>query len=99
MRIGEFAKICGTKISVLRHYDNEGLFTPDYTDRFTGYRYYSAEQIIIFKKITALKKAGFSLNEIKSVLLKSDNTQIILDCISEKNQGSRNCLLILKKQN
>ncbi|MBQ6819383.1 MAG: MerR family DNA-binding transcriptional regulator, partial [Clostridia bacterium] len=25
MQIGEFARICNTKISVLRHYDKEGL--------------------------------------------------------------------------
>lgn len=30
MQIGEFAKICHTKISVLRHYDKEGLLQPDY---------------------------------------------------------------------
>jgi len=84
MRIGEFSKTCGTKTSVLRHYDKEGLITPDFIDRFTGYRYYSAEQIGVFKKITALKKAGFSLKEIKIVLSKSDNTQIILDQICKK---------------
>ncbi|MDR0949886.1 MAG: MerR family transcriptional regulator, partial [Lachnospiraceae bacterium] len=55
MQIGEFAKICETKISVLRHYDKEGLLTPDFIDRFTGYRYYRADQIITFKKIAALK--------------------------------------------
>jgi DNA-binding transcriptional MerR regulator len=84
MRIGEFADVCGTKISVLRHYDKEGLITPDFIDNFTGYRYYCAEQIGTFKKITALKKAGFSLKEIKSVLSKMDNTQIILDQIGKK---------------
>lgn len=84
MRIGEFAEICDTRISVLRHYDKEGLLLPDFIDRFTGYRYYSANQIISFKKITALKKAGFSLKEIKSILSKSDNTKVILDSISRK---------------
>lgn len=84
MQIGEFAEICETKISVLRHYDKEGLITPDFIDRFTGYRYYRAEQIGIFKKITALKKAGFSLKEIKSILSEADNVPIILDQISKK---------------
>ena len=75
MQIGAFAKICGTKISVLRHYDKEGLLQPDYVDRFTSYRYYSAEQIPIFLRITALKKAGFSLPEIRQMLshLQSDS--------------------------
>lgn len=38
MKIGEFAKLCGTKISVLRHYDKEKLLEPQYTDVFSGYR-------------------------------------------------------------
>ena len=29
MQIGAFAKLCETKISVLRHYDREGLLVPD----------------------------------------------------------------------
>lgn len=68
MKIGEFAKICGTKISVLRHYDKEKLLIPEYTDVFSGYRYYSSEQILTFYRITALKKAGFTLHEIKDFI-------------------------------
>lgn len=74
MQIGEFAAICNTKISVLRHYDKEGLLKPDYIDEFTGYRYYSKEQAEIFKKISALKAAGFSLSEIRELL--SENKSI-----------------------
>lgn len=84
MRIGEFAEVCGTRISVLRHYDKEGLLAPDFTDRFTGYRYYAADQIAAFQRISALKKAGFSLKEIKAVLACPDNTQCILDGIERK---------------
>ncbi|MFT4147019.1 MAG: MerR family transcriptional regulator, partial [Mobilitalea sp.] len=84
MRIGEFAEVCKTRISVLRHYDKEGLLPPNFIDRFTGYRYYSANQVNVFRKITALKKAGFSLKEIKSVLSKSNNTNLILDSINRK---------------
>ena len=61
MKIGEFAKLCSTRISVLRHYDKEKLLVPEYTDAFSGYRYYSSEQLLVFRRITALKKAGFSL--------------------------------------
>lgn len=68
MKIGEFAKMCGTKISVLRHYDKEKLLEPLYTDKFSGYRYYSPEQILAFYRINALKKAGFSLQEIREIL-------------------------------
>lgn len=87
MQIGEFAKICNTKITILRHYDREGLLIPDYVDPFTGYRHYSKEQIPIFFRITALKKAGFSLSEIKDVLFSYQNNEEILS-LFEKKQAS-----------
>ena len=68
MRIGEFAKMCNTKISVLRHYDKLGLLKPVYIDRFTEYRYYDKSQTTVFERIGELKKAGFSLSEIKRML-------------------------------
>lgn len=84
MQIGEFAKICDTKISVLRHYDKEGLLAPDYVDRFTGYRYYSQEQKQLFVRITALKKAGFTLGEIKAVLSFCQSNEQLLTLFENK---------------
>ena len=73
MQIGEFAKLCGANVSLLRHYDKLGLLSPVYTDRVTGYRYYSPAQVETFRVIGELKKAGFSLNEIEVML--EPNTQ------------------------
>lgn len=84
MQIGEFARVCDTKISVLRHYDKEGLLIPDYIDKFTGYRYYSKEQIPIFVRITALKEAGFTLCEIKKVLSSCNSREQILSLFENK---------------
>ena len=84
MQIGEFAKICDTRISVLRHYDKEGLLVPDYVDHFTGYRYYSEEQKQLFVRITALKKAGFTLKEIKEVLSSCQSNEQLLTLFESK---------------
>ncbi|MBQ9779310.1 MAG: MerR family transcriptional regulator [Clostridia bacterium] len=84
MQIGEFARICDTKVSVLRHYDKEGLLIPDYVDNFTGYRYYSKEQIPIFVRITALKQAGFTLPEIKTILSSCESREQILSLFESK---------------
>lgn len=84
MQIGEFARICDTKITVLRHYDKEGLLEPDYVDTFTGYRYYSEAQIPVFFRITALKKAGFSLAEIKNILKSCENNDALLSLFENK---------------
>lgn len=77
MKIGEFAKVCGTRISVLRHYDRLGLLRPVYIDRFTEYRYYDESQTAVFKQIGDLKAAGFSLSEIKTLLYSGDGGEII----------------------
>ena len=74
MKIGEFAKACGTKISVLRHYDSEGLLRPVYIDRFTEYRYYDKSQIAVYERISALKAVGFTLAEIRTMLYSDEHT-------------------------
>lgn len=61
MKIGEFAKVCGISVSALRYYDEQGVLSPVYIDKFTGYRYYSEGQVDVCKKIGMLKNAGFSL--------------------------------------
>ena len=43
MKIGEFAQLCHTNISLLHYYQKTGLLFPDYVDPFTGYRYYTSE--------------------------------------------------------
>ncbi len=68
MKIGEFAKVAGMPISVLRHYDKEGLLCPDYVDHFSGYCYYSADQIGQVRNIELLKSVGLSLKDIKDIL-------------------------------
>ncbi len=77
MKIGEFAKACKTRISVLRHYDELGLLRPCYVDRFTEYRYYDESQTAVFEKIQSLKAAGFSLSEIKLLLYSRDEAAVL----------------------
>lgn len=86
MKIGEFAKICGTRISVLRHYDKEKLLVPEHTDIFSGYRYYSSEQIITFHRITALKKAGFTLQEIRTIIYSDKSDEEITEKFLKKEK-------------
>ena len=95
MQIGEFSKICNTKISVLRHYDKAGLLQPVYTDPFTGYRYYGKEQIAEYLKIATLKKAGFTLPEIKKIFDERRNSDAILEMFRKKKAELEETLLHL----
>lgn len=65
-RIGEFSSMTGLSIRTLRYYDEIDLLTPAEIDLFTGYRYYSEEQLKDVKTIEVLKEVGFSLEEIKN---------------------------------
>ena len=67
-RIGEFSKIAQVPASQLRYYDEIGLFTPIQTDRETGYRYYSVQQLAALNRILALKDLGLSLEQIKRLV-------------------------------
>jgi DNA-binding transcriptional MerR regulator len=63
-RIGEFSQIAQVPGSLLRYYDEIGLFKPAQIDPWTGYRYYSAKQLPRLHRILALKELGLTLEQI-----------------------------------
>jgi DNA-binding transcriptional MerR regulator len=67
-KIGEFSKICRVPAKTLRYYDAIGLLKPAEVDRFTGYRYYSVQQLARLNRILALKDLGLSLEQIGRLL-------------------------------
>jgi predicted transcriptional regulator YdeE/DNA-binding transcriptional MerR regulator len=64
LKIGDFSRIAQVTVKALRHYAEMGLLTPAWIDRFTGYRYYSLDQLPRLNRILALKDLGFSLEQI-----------------------------------
>ncbi len=73
---GQMSKICGVSLKTLRHYDKIGLLKPERTDAFMGYRYYEESQIGSMLLIGRLKRYGFSLTEIQSLLALTDHQQL-----------------------
>ena len=67
-KIGDFSRIAQVSVKALRHYGELGLFKPAWIDRYTGYRYYTAEQMPRLNRILALKDLGFSLEQITKLL-------------------------------
>ncbi|MGC6768839.1 MerR family transcriptional regulator [Enterococcus sp. LJL51] len=66
-RIGIFSKMNHVTIKALRHYDDVGLLKPQYIDPENGYRYYSSSQLPTLHQLLALRKIGYTLEEIKQV--------------------------------
>jgi DNA-binding transcriptional MerR regulator len=67
-KIGDFSKLCRIPTSMLRYYADIGLLEPAHTDKLTGYRYYTADQLHRLNRILALRDLGLSLEQIKTVL-------------------------------
>lgn len=64
LKAGEFASLCRVKKDTLLHYDHIGILKPEYVAE-NGYRYYSVRQLYTFDLISALKRLGMSLQDIK----------------------------------
>ena len=68
IKIGDFSKISQVTVKTLRYYDEIGLLKPAQIDHYTGYRYYSFDQLPRLNRILALKDLGLSLEQIAQVL-------------------------------
>jgi DNA-binding transcriptional MerR regulator len=64
-RIGEVVARTGLTERALRHYEAEGLIAPDRSA--AGQRLYSAADISALATISVLRRAGFSLGEIRTL--------------------------------
>jgi predicted transcriptional regulator YdeE/DNA-binding transcriptional MerR regulator len=67
-KIGDFSRIAHVSVKTLRHYAQEGLLEPVWIDRYSGYRYYTLDQLTHLNQILALKDLGFTLDQIKHLL-------------------------------
>ena len=76
-KIGDFSRLAQVSVRMLRHYDALGLLTPNYIDRFTGYRYYTIDQLPRLNRILALNGLGLTLQEITGLL--GDGSEIPIE--------------------
>lgn len=90
-QIGEVAKMFQVSVGTLRHYEQAGLLSPEYTDPKTGYRYYSIRQFEVLNTIRYLRVLDMPLNQIADFLHNRD-IQVIEDKLQKQKE------LIRKKQ-
>lgn len=67
-KIGDFSQLGQVSIRTLRLYDELGLLKPAQIDRFTGYRFYTIDQLPRLNRILALKDLGLSLDQIGELI-------------------------------
>ena len=68
-RIGEFSRLSQVPIKTLRYYDAIGLLRPVRVAPRTAYRHYAPTQLAEVNRILALKDLGFSLREVRMLVL------------------------------
>lgn len=86
LKIGVFAQVSQVSIKMLRHYDGVGLLKPVFVDDFSGYRYYSLEQLPRAHRIIALKDLGFSLEQIAGLLNQNLPSERLRRILSQKQE-------------
>lgn len=76
-RIGMFANMNRVTIKTLRYYDEQRLLQPVYVDEENGYRYYAAGQMAQLQMIIALKNMGFSIDDIRKIMMGTDENLLL----------------------
>lgn len=84
--IGEFSRICQVSVKTLHHYDRIDLLKPEKVDAYTGYRYYSQNQMDTMLFIQRLKRYGFSLEEVRGLLTCTDERALFSKLLKQKEK-------------
>lgn len=72
LTIGEFSTLTHLSVRTLRRYHEAGLLEPETIDPFSGYRYYTADQIPGAQVIHRLRELDVPLAEVKAILATED---------------------------
>lgn len=83
-KIGDFARMNNVSIKTLHHYDEVGLLQPNKTDQYSGYRYYTADQMGKLNQILTFKEAGFTLTEISDIFKNKPSEDLLITLLQEK---------------
>ena len=76
-KIGMFAAMNHVTVKTLRFYEKQGLLMPAVINQENGYRYYTLSQMAVLHQITALKMAGFTLEEIAHIHSGADEEAVL----------------------
>jgi DNA-binding transcriptional MerR regulator len=98
LKIGDFSTLSRISIHMLRHYNEIGLLIPHHVDEFTGYRYYSEDQLPAAKRIQALKDMGLSLAMIKEILTEYDDTERLKRYLKLQTSQKKEEIAAMQKQ-
>lgn len=80
---GELAKLCSISTRTLQYYDKKDLLKPAYI-KDNNYRIYTDNEVERLKTILTLKDMGFSLKDIKTLLINNHDMKAIYLLLEQK---------------
>ena len=88
MKIKTASELTGLTIRTIRVYIDEQLVAPKFTENYLGRRSFefSQEDIVSLQNIATLRKYGFSIDEIRNILLDSQNSIAIIENVKQRTQ-------------
>ena len=78
---GQFAKMARVSVRTVRFYDKQNILKPSSVNENTGARYYTSEDLVKLQQILLYKYLGFSLDEIKELMVKADDQNYMVDSL------------------
>ena len=88
MTVGEVAKKMGVTVRTLQYYDRVGLLAPS-AESEGGRRLYSDRDLIQLHQILSMKYLGFSLDDIKNLLIPLDTPAAVAGALAEQAAAMR----------
>lgn len=98
LKIGEFSQVMQVTVKTLRHYERKGLLMPDEVDEWTGYRYYTIDQMQRLNNIRDLQRLGFSLDEIKELYEDDSHDPSLLQLTSKIKETEQQLRMLIDRQ-
>lgn len=97
LKIGEVAAFFDISVKAVRIYEKKGILVPAFVDPESGYRYYTANQLHQLGALLELKALGFSLDEIKEVMVGESSKEALYKAMQQKMHNWEN--LVAMAQN
>ena len=99
LKIGEFSRLMQVTVKTLRHYELKELLIPNEVDEWTGYRYYSIDQMQKLNSIRHLQRLGFTLEEIRDLYDEESHDPSVGQLSEKIEETERQLQLLMTRRN
>jgi len=98
LKIGEVADFFQISVKAVRIYEKKGILVSAYIDPDSGYRYYTPDQLHQLAALLELKALGFSLDEIKDVMVGESSKEALYKAMQEKLRNWENLVIMAQSK-